>query len=91
MAARRSYAKSEVSGGLEELPGIRGQGLQLRGATRGPRSVAARRRHPASEFRAAGGSHPVPEARGGGQEEQPDIQGAVAARAQEGLEELIPH
>ena len=33
-------------------------------------------------------SHPVPEARGGGQERQPHIQGAVAARVQEGLEEL---
>ena len=29
-----------------------------------------------------------PEAKGGGGEEQPHIQGAVAARAQEGLEEL---
>ena len=33
-------------------------------------------------------SHPAPEARGGGQEEPPHIQGVVAARAQEGLEEL---
>ena len=31
---------------------------------------------------------PTPEARGGGQEEQPHFQGAVAAWAQEGLEEL---
>ena len=30
----------------------------------------------------------MPEARGGGQEEQPHIKGAVAVRAQEGLEEL---
>ena len=31
----------------------------------------------------------MPEARGGGQEDQPHVQGAVAAqRAQEGLEEL---
>ena len=30
----------------------------------------------------------MPEARGGGQEDQPHFQGAVAARAQEGLEEL---
>ena len=33
-------------------------------------------------------SHPVLEARGGDQEEPPHIQGAVTARAQEGLEEL---
>ena len=31
---------------------------------------------------------PKPEARGGGWEEQPPVQGAVAARAQEGLEKL---
>ena len=37
---------------------------------------------------AAGRSNPTPEARGGGREDQPQIQGAVAARAQEGLEEL---
>ena len=31
---------------------------------------------------------PTPEAKGGGREEQPHIQGAVAACAQDGLEEL---
>ena len=31
----------------------------------------------------------MPEARGGGQEDQPHVQGAVAARGQEGLEELF--
>ena len=36
----------------------------------------------------AGRSNPMPEARGGGWEDQPHVQGAVAARAQEGLEEL---
>ena len=30
----------------------------------------------------------MPEARGGGREEQPHVRGAVAAQAQEGLEEL---
>ena len=30
----------------------------------------------------------MPEARGGGREDQPHIQGAVAARSQDGLEEL---
>ena len=33
-------------------------------------------------------SYPKSEARGGGREEQPLLQGVVAARAQEGLEEL---
>ena len=37
---------------------------------------------------AAGRSHPLPKARGSGLEEQPHVQGAVAAQAQEGLEEL---
>ena len=37
---------------------------------------------------AAGRSYPTTEVRGGGREEQPHIQGAVAARAQEGLKEL---
>ena len=31
----------------------------------------------------------MPKARGGGREEQPHIQGAVAARVQEGQEELL--
>ena len=31
----------------------------------------------------------MPEARGGGWEEQPHLQGVVAAQAQEGLEELF--
>ena len=47
-----------------------------RGATQCPRSGAAPER-----------SHPAPEARGSGQEEQPHAQEAVAAWAQEGLEE----
>ena len=38
---------------------------------------------------AAKRSYPTPEVRGGGQEEQPHVQGAVAAWAQEGLEELL--
>ena len=31
----------------------------------------------------------MPEVRGGGLEEQPQVQGAAAARAQEGREELL--
>ena len=34
-------------------------------------------------------SYPTSEGRGGGREEQPHLQGAVAARVQEGLEELF--
>ena len=36
----------------------------------------------------AGRSYPTPETRSGGQEDQPHVQGAVAAWVQEGLEEL---
>ena len=36
----------------------------------------------------SGRSNPTTKARGGGQEDQPHVQGAVVARAQEGLEEL---
>ena len=54
--------------------------------------MAAGRRYPTPPHlrprAAAGRSNPTPEARGGGWEDQPHIQGAVAARAQEGLEEL---
>ena len=35
-----------------------------------------------------GRSYPVSEVRGGSQEDQPHVQGAVAARTQEGLEEI---
>ena len=38
---------------------------------------------------AAKRSYPTSEVRGGGREELPHVQGAVAAQAQEGLEELL--
>ena len=51
--------------------------------------MAAERSYPVSEVGAAAeGSNPTPEARGGGLEDQPHDQGAVAAWVQEGLEEL---
>ena len=75
-------------GGQEELPHVRGQGQWLRvqgcdGAGTAERSYPSLRSGAAAER-----SYPTPEARGGGQEEQPHIQGVVAAWAQEGLEEL---
>ena len=39
--------------------------------------------------RATERSYPTPEVRGGGQEELPHVQGVVAARVQEGREELF--
>ena len=53
------------------------KGQRPRGATPRPRSGAA-----------AGSSYPTAEDRGGGREDQPHVQGAVAAQAQEGLEKL---
>ena len=72
----------------EELPYVQGQGQRPRvpdcdGTGRGERS------YPASEVgRGHERSYPASEVRGGGWEEQPYVQGAVAARVQEGLEEL---
>ena len=67
--------------------------MVTRGVTLRPRSGAAagRRYRTPLSLRprvAEGRSNPTPEARGSGREDQPQVQGAVAARAQEGLEEL---
>ena len=75
-APTRNAEEAEVLNG-SMLPRIRGQGRRLRGAIPHPRPGVA-----------AGRSNPMPETRGSGREDQPHIQGAVAARAQEGLEEL---
>ena len=88
--------------GQEELPHVRGQGqwprvpgcdcagmaersypVQGRGGGR-PGGATPRLRSGAAAER----SYQTPEARGGSWKEQPHIQGAVAAWAQEGLEEL---
>ena len=73
--AERSHLTSEVRGRSQEDP--MPEGRRPRGVTPCPRSGAAARR-----------SNPTPKARGSGREDQSHIQGAVAARAQEGLEEL---
>ena len=79
----RNYPASEVrGGGREELP----TPLSPRPAPAGGRSYPT---PPCPRPRAAAGrSNPTPEARGSGREDQPHVQGSVAARAQEGLEEL---
>ena len=52
----------------------------------------AEKSYPTSEVRGGGREElphtPTPKARGSGREEQAHVQGAVAAHAQEGLEEL---
>ena len=82
-AARRTYPTSEVRCSGRECQAVTAQ-ERPRGATLHPRSGRG----------GGGGSReelphaPMPKARGRGQEDQPHIQGAVAAWAQEGLEEL---
>ena len=68
-------------------------GVATRGVTPRPRPGAAGRRSYPTPLSprpraAAGRSNPTTEARGGGREDQPHVQGAMAAQAQEGLEEL---
>ena len=64
------------------MSGYWGQGRRLRGDT------------PCHKPEARGGRQeelphaPMPEARGGGWEHQPHVEGAMAVRAQEGLEDL---
>ena len=78
--AMRSYSTSKVrrtsQGGREELPRVRGQRWQPR--VPGSYSTGAAER-----------SYPMSEVRGGSQEELSNVQGVVAAWAQEGLEELL--
>ena len=73
----QARGQGQRAGGATPRPHTRGQGRRVGGATPRPKPGAA-----------AGRSYPTPEARGGGREELPQVQGAVAARAQEGLEEL---
>ena len=63
-------------GSQEELPHVRGQGQWPRVPGCDGAGMAER-------------SYPTSKVRGGGREEQPHLQGAVALRAQEGLEELF--
>ena len=74
-AAKRSYPSSEVRGSGRKCQAVTTQ-ERLRGATPCPRSGVV------------GRSHPTTEVSGAGREEQSHVQGEVAARAQEGLEEL---
>ena len=73
--AERSYPTYEVRGSSREC--------QAATVQEWPRGATLHLRPGAAVLR----SNPTPEARGSGQEEQPHVQGAVAARAQEGLDE----
>ena len=76
-AAKRSYPTSEVRGSGQKCQAAMVQEWP-RGATRRPMPGAV-----------AGRTYPTPQGRACGREDQPHLQGAVAARAQEGLEELF--
>ena len=75
--------------GREEPPHVRGQGQRPR-VPDCDGTGTAERSYPASEVGgAAERRYPESEARGGGRDKQPHFQGVVAARAKEGLEELL--
>ena len=92
-------ARRVRAGRSREQPHDRGQGQKPRGlhareAVGGrsyprPRSGAAAESARLRQHRSSREELPLPEARGGGREEQPHVQGAVAVWAPEGLEELF--
>ena len=77
---------SEVRGRSWEDPMPEGRGP--RGVTPCLRSGAAAKSARLQQHRNGQEELPKSEVRGGGREELPHLQGAVAARVQEGLEEL---
>ena len=78
---------SEVRGRSREDPMSEGQ--QPRGVTPRQRSGAATESTRLRQHRNGREELPASEVRGGGWEEQHEVQGVVAAQAQESLEELI--
>ena len=80
---KKSYPTSEVrGGGWEEIPHAPSPRPGAVGGRSYPMPLSLR---PGVAGRR---SNPTPKARGGGREDQPQVQGAMAAGAQEGLEEL---
>ena len=79
--AKRRYPASEVRGHDERSY----PASEVRGGGQEEISHAPSRRPGAQEELPHG---PMPKAKGGGREDQPHVQGALAAWAQEGLEEL---
>ena len=71
-AAERSYPTSEVSGGSEETPHIRGQGQAGEVISHPRPGVVTLRSHPEPEARGSSWEEPpMPEARASGREERP--------------------
>ena len=84
--AERSYPTSKVRGRSREDPMTEGQ--RPRGVTPCPRSGAATESARLRGHRNGREELPKSEVRGGGREDLPHVQRAVAAQAHEGLEEL---
>ena len=84
--AKRSYPTSEIRGRSWEDPTPKGR--RPRGVTPCPRSGAAAESARVQRLRNSRQELSKSEVRGSSQEDQTHIQGAMAARAQEGLEEL---
>ena len=95
-AAERRYPASEVRGSDERsypASEVKGDGREEKPHVPSPRpGVVGRKSYPTPlrprPRAAAGRSNPMTKARGGDPEDQPHLQGAVAAWEQEGLEEL---
>ena len=85
-SSQKELPKSEVRGGQEATPCVRGQGQPKEATSHWRPGAATLRSHPQPEPEArgtAGRSHPRQRPGPGG-----GTRGAVAAQAQEGLEEL---
>ena len=84
--AERSYPTSKIRGRSREDP--MPEGRRPRGGTPRPRSGAAAESALLQQHRNGREELPKSKIRGSSGEDQPHVQGAVAAWAQEGLEEL---
>ena len=76
------------SGQQPRVPGCDSLGTADKSYPSPRAGVAAERSYATSKVKGFGRSYPVSEVRGSGREDQAHIKGAVAARVQDGLEEL---
>ena len=77
-----------TSRGQEELPHVRGKGQWPRVPGYDGAGMAEKSYPSLRSGAVARRTNPTPEARGGGREDQPHVQGVVAAQVHEGLEAL---
>ena len=86
--AERSYPASKSGAATRGVTPHPRSGAATRGVTPHPRSGAVAESARLRPHRKSREELPKSEVRGGSREDQPHVQGAVAAQAQEGLEEL---